>query len=269
MTLLLRKREPVDRRVLGALRLVDGTTHVPIDDGFQVSAQDAEIVRNRSGLYVIRRLASLDAHASAFAAPPGDPAVGSVLLRIDIRHTGGRYLDRRVTLALPRDPDPSRADAAASLFQPVTVAVYPGATAMVTGNWVDLRVTVRGGAAADALGGALLRVVAGGRVLARGLTDWRGEALVPVAGIPVTTWSTEPDAVVVTETAAALECVFDPAEGLRTPVADVHEGRAPRLPPLPDPDRIDGARATLPQASVPIQLAAGRRLAVAVSLSLP
>lgn len=265
----LLRREAVDQRVLGALRLVDGTTHAPIDDGLRVQAPDAAIARNRSGLYVIRALGSLAAHEAAFDAPPASPPVGTVPLRIDIRDPAGRYLDRRVTLALPRDADPARAGAADSLFQPVTVAVYPGANAAMSGNWVELRVTVRGGTAADALGGALVRVVAGGRVLARGLTDWRGEALVPVAGVPVTTWSTEPGAVVVTETAALIECVFDPAEGLRTPIADVRGGRTPGLPPLPDPDRIDAARATLPQASVPAQLAAGRRLAVAVNLLLP
>lgn len=268
-TTVLQKRERVDRRVLGAIRLVDGTTHAPLDDAFLVQATGAEIVRNRSGLYVIRTLVTLAAHQAAFDAPPAEPPVGSVLVQIDIQDLGGRYLDRRVTLALPRDPDPTHAELTDSLFQPVTVAVYPSANGAISGNWVELRVTARDGGTADALGGALIRVVSDGRVLARGLTDWRGEALVPVVGIPVTTWSTQPDAVVVTETAAVVECVFDPAEGLRTPVADVREGRAPRVLPRSNPDRIDDVRATVPHASVPVQLAAGRRLAVAVSLSLP
>jgi hypothetical protein len=106
-------------------------------------------------------------------------------------------------------------------------------------------------------------------VLARGLTDWRGEALVPVAGVPVTTWSTEPDAVIVTEIAASLECYFDAAVGSRTPALIVRAGMAPDRPPLPDPDAIERLRATLPQTVTPVVLAAGRSLAVTVGVGVP
>lgn len=269
MTRALRERERVERRVLGALRCVDATTLAPIDEPFLVSAPGARLARNRSGLYVVRRWTGVAAHEDAFDEPPTTPPVGSEPLFIDVRDPRGRYLARRLSIALPRDPSPAGAGAADSLFRAVDVPMYPSASAPVSGNWVELRVTVRDSAGDDALGGALLRVVAGSRVLARGLTDWRGEALVPVAGVPVTTWSADPGAVVVTEIAASIECYFDGAAGTRTPVATVRAGLAPGHPPLPDPQAIEDARAALPQSTAPVVLAAGRSLAVAISVTVP
>ena len=106
-------------------------------------------------------------------------------------------------------------------------------------------------------------------MLARGLTDWRGEALVPVAGVPITTWSTEPGAVVVTEIPASLECYFNPATGTRTAAADVAAGLAPVSLPLVDPQAIENGRAALPQSISPVVLAAGRALSVAIAVTVP
>jgi hypothetical protein len=265
----LRELERLEHRVLGAVRGVDATTLSVIDVPLNVSAPGARIVRNRSGLYVIRGWTRLAAHEDAFDQPPPAPAAGTESLPIEVRDPSGRYLARRVVLALPRNPDPARASEADSLFRAVDVPMYPSASAPLSANWVELRVAVRDAASGDALGGALLRVVADARVLARGLTDWRGEALVPVAGVPVTTWSTEPGAVVITEITAALECYFQAASGTRTPAAIVRAGLAPADPPLPDPQAIEAARAGLPQSITPVVLAAGRSLAVAVTVSAP
>ena len=269
MTGQLRELERLERRVLAALRCIDATTLAPIDDPLIVTAPGARLIRNRSGLYVVRSWTRLAAHEDAFEQPPAAPPIGSESLAVDVRDPGGRYLSRRVAIALPRDPDPALASQAGSLFRPVDVAMYASARAPVSANWVELRVTVRETASGDALGGALLRVVADGRVLARGLTDWRGEALVPVAGVPVTTWSADPAAVVVTEIAASLECYFDRAAGTATPAARVRAGIAPADPPLPDPQALEDARAGLPQSMTPVVLAAGRSLAVAISLAAP
>jgi hypothetical protein len=266
---VLRELERLERRVLGALRFIDATTLAPVDDPLNVSAAGARLLRNRSGLYVIRSWTELADHEEAFDQPPAAPPIASESLVVDVRDPGGRYLSRRVTIALPRDPSPARASEADSLFQAVDVPMYPGASAPVGANWVELRVTVRETASGDALGGALLRVLAGSRVLARGLTDWRGEGLVPVAGVPVTTWSTEPGAVVVTEIAGSLECYFDAGAGTRTSAAAVRAGTVPASLPLPDPQAIEDARATLPQSITPVTLAAGRSLAVAIAVSVP
>ena len=266
---VLRELERFEHRVLGAFRCVDATTLAPIDDPLVVSAQGARFLRNRSGLYVVWSWTGLSAHEDAFEQPPAAPPIGSEVLDVEVRDPGGRYLPRRARLALPRDPSPAHAAEADSLFRAADVPMYPAASAPLGANWVEVRVTVRETASGDALGGALLRVVAGARVLARGLTDWRGEALVPVAGVPVTTWSTEPGAVVVTEISGSLECYFDAATGTRTAAAEVRAAAGPATPPLPDPEALEAGRAALPQSITPLVLAAGRSVAVAISLGVP
>lgn len=271
----LRELERLEWRVLGALRPVDGVTGMPLRSGaatVTLEADGARIVRNRSGLYVIHEWPVLAAHGASFAEPPDAPAVGSESLEVVIRDLSGRYLPRRVTLALPRDPD-QEADAAQSLFVPVDVPLYPSPTADLGTNWCALRVsvsrTVGGNPGGDALGGALLRVVSAGAVLARGLTDWRGEGLVPVAGVPVTTWSEDADAVIVSTIAATVEVVFDPALGTRTPQSDVAAGRKPARLPLADPDDLEQRRATLPRAQRNVSLAARGALHLNLGLDLP
>ena len=261
--------ERLDRRVLGALRCVDATTLATIDEPLVVSAPGARLLRNRSGLYVIHSWTRLSAHEDAFEAPPAAPAVGSETLVLDVRDPADRYLARLVAVRLPRDPASENVDQAGSLFRAIDVPMYPAASAPVSANWVEIRATVRETASGDGLGGALLRVVTAAGVLARGLTDWRGEALVPAAGVPITTWSTEPGAVVVTEIPASLECYFDPAVGTRTAAADVRAGLAPVSLPLVDPQAIENGRAVLPQSITPVVLAAGRALGVTISVTVP
>ena len=269
MSRALRERERAEQRVLGALRCVDATSLVPVTGPLALTGEGVDLIRNRSGLYVIRTWTRLADHASAFPAPPPQPPLGSELLELSVQDPADRYLPRLARLALPRDPRPDHAADAASLFRPVDVPLYPSPQAPVAANWVVLRVTVRESVSDDVLGGALLRVVSNGSVLARGLTDWRGEALVPVAGVPVTTWSTEPDAVIVTQIPATLEAVFDPAAGRRTSAAAVRHGAPAPARPLVDPDAIESARAGLPQASGPVLLAAGRSLSVSLQITLP
>ena len=262
-------RERADRRVLGALRCVDATTLMTIDEPLAISAPGARLLRNLSGLYVIHGWTRLQTHEGAFDAPPVSPAVGSDSLVLEVRDPSGRYLSRRVAVLLPRDPTPENMESPGSLFRPVVVPMYPAPSAPAGANWVELRATVRETASGDGLGGALLRVVSGGNVLARGLTDWRGEAFIPVAGVPITTWSTEPGAVVVTEIAASLECCFDPGMGTRTPAANLRAGLAPLSLPLADPQAIEDGRAALPQSTEPVVLAAGRAFSVSISIPVP
>jgi hypothetical protein len=269
MSLLIRELERQERRVLGALRCVDATTGVAIVDSLQVVLAGAKVQRNRSGLHVIASAAKLPAHEVAFATPPGQPDVGSVPLSGSIRDLQGRYLPRLVSFALPRDPLPAHADNADSLFTPIDVALYPASAALLGSNWSVLRVSVTENASGDALGGALLRVTQGSKVLARGLTDWRGEALVTVLGVPVTTWSDDPHAVVVSEINAQLEVVFDAAAGTRVAMDAVRGGRPPALQTLVDPDALEAQRATLPHAAQAIVLAAGRAQTVFFPLALP
>lgn len=261
--------ERVERRVLGALRCVDATTGAPVEGSLQVEApSDALIQRNRSGLLVIHGWQPLAHHAAAFASPPEDVAVGAMALTLTVSDPLGHYLARLVRVELPRDAGPANAGQPGSLFRPLPVPMYPSATGRVGANWARLSVSVFELGSGDALGGVLLRVVAAGAVRAQGLSDWRGEALVPVAGIPVTTWSTGPGDVVITQIQAELQAVADPARITRTPQATVQLGRAPKTLPLVDPVAIEAARAGLPQASALINLAAGRPLHVSLGVDL-
>ena len=269
MTLVIRELERVESRVLGALRCVDASTRVAVDGPLQVSVPTARIRRNRSGLHVITHAPSLEAHETAFQTPPVLPAVGSVPLTATVHDPLGRYLPRTAAFALPRDPLPANAALPGSLFRPIEVAMYPASVAPIGVNWSVLRATVTDNTSGDALGGALLLVTSGADIIARGLSDWRGEALVAVPGVPVTTWSDDPDAVVVTEIAVQVQAVFDPATGTRTTAADVLAGHAPETLPLVNPDVLEAQRATLPNATLPALLASGRSQPLSFPLALP
>ncbi|ANH68292.1 hypothetical protein [Mitsuaria sp. 7] len=280
MTLLIRELERIDTRVLGALRCIDATTRVQVGTPLEVRVEGATVRRNRSGLYVIVRAEAplaLAAHEAAFDNAPATPTVGDVTLFVTVSDPAGRYLPRRASLALPRDPQPGNAASPESLFRPVELPLYPSAIAPTGMNWSVLRLSVHETGTLDALGGALLLVRAGGNVLARALTDWRGEALLPVPGVPVTTWSDDPDEVVVTELAARIEWCFDPAPaaaGTRTSAAQVRAGRAPAVLPLVDPDELESRAAALPVPAVPlatldVALAAGRTQSFSLPLALP
>jgi len=269
MTLLIRELERTESRVLGALRCVDASTGAAIDTPLQVLVPGARMRRNRSGLYVIVQADSLAAHEGAFDAPPALPATGSLSFTASIADPSGRYLPRLATFALPRDPLPANAAQAGSLFRAIQVPMYPAGVAPLGANWSVLRVSVRDSTSGDALGGALLRVRSGGQVLARGLSDWRGEALVPVPGVPATTWSEDPGAVVVSEIAAQLEVAFDALTGTRVSAAQVQAGQVPDTLPRVDPQDLETRFALLPNATQALQLAFGRSQSVPFTLALP
>jgi hypothetical protein len=265
----LRELDRVEWRVLGALRLIDATTGVPIEQSLRIDAPGASLQRNRSGLYVIRRWNALAAHEGEFLAPPADPAPGSQTLRISVSDPAGGYLPMTAQIRLPRTSDLAQAATPASLFQPAVVPLYPSASAPVGVNWAVLRVSLSETASGDALGGALLRVQFNGNVLARGLTDWRGEALVSVVGVPVTTFSEDANAVVISEISVTLRAAFDPASGTRTSSAQVRAGRAPRTLPIVDPSTLDSGFNALPNVQSVLSIAARRSQSVSLTLSVP
>ncbi len=106
----LHELERHEWRVLGALRPVDGTTGMALRGALDVTGSGARIVRNRSGLYVIHEWSRMAAYSVAFDSPPDLPAPGSEVLEVVLRDPIGRYLSRRASIALPRDPadDPAQ-----------------------------------------------------------------------------------------------------------------------------------------------------------------
>ena len=213
----------IDRRVLGALRLVDHTTTALIRRPLQVTADRVRFTRNLSAFYVVNSAPGLASHLTEFDSPPPQPAVGSVRLSVNIADRQQTYLPRIATLELPRNPDPADSDQAGSLFQPVDVTMYRTSNAFTNVNWSVIRGSVfrlDDQSSRLPVRGALLRVIRtdDDAVLARGLSDTRGELIVPVAGIPITNFSNGDDEdstpsgpVISSETPVRLEVIVDSA----------------------------------------------------------
>jgi hypothetical protein len=268
--LAMREVERVESRVLAGIRFVDAASSISIDYGLRLDvAAGTEISRNRSGLYVLRRHPPLAAHTDAFLQPPAAPAIGSMALPLTVHDPAGVYVSRSVTLRLPRDPDPANSGEDNSLFRPIDVLMYRSPAAPLGGNWAALRISLRETTTGDALGGALIRVFSNGQLIARGLTDWRGEALVPVVGIPITTWSDDDDAVIVNDIQATVQAMFDAANGgVRVAAADLNAGRRPANLPAANVELIEAGAAPAVTAA-PFRIAAGQAMHFSLALDLP
>lgn len=241
--------EVVARRVLGALRFLDGVSGLPVTAPLAVSAPGVAWIRNRRSLYVVASAPGLEAHTAAFQAPPAAPAPGSVGIEFTVADPAGIYLPRRGTLRLPRDPDPAHLDHDDSLFLPQDVPIYPAPAAPVEPGWAVVYASVAGAPPAAGLAGALIRVVEthGNRVVGRGQTDGRGEALVAVQGIPVTTFGQGGGPVLSTEVVVRLQVLWDAA-----------------APQPPDPDALESAHGAHPLRTTNATLASGRVLAISI-----
>jgi hypothetical protein len=238
--------ESVDRRILGALRFVDAVTGLRVLNGFRVTLPEGmRGVRNLQGLFVLTAAPGQAAAASSLAQPAYDPGAAHTV-EVTVRDPAGAYLARRAGLEMPRDPRPANAANANSVFRPVDVRLFPSPTARSAPGWATIRASIAGEGEGSVLGGALVRVkrASDGVLLSSGLSDPRGEALVAVPGIPVTTWNTGPGDVVATSVDVTLEVVWDPAA----------EGR------LPDPDDLEARHGALTVRTAPATLSSGQVL---------
>ncbi|WP_172330709.1 hypothetical protein [Mangrovicoccus sp. HB161399] len=261
----IRVMETLDRRALAGLRLVDRTTGLRIEAPLRITHPALKIGRNRSGdavvLDIVPRTAAeraLAAHPAAFEAPPAAPPAGSLSFELLIEDPSGRYLPRRFALRLPRRP-PSPADAdplpADHLMRPVEIVMMPAPAAPVGPNWSGLRASLSRQAADPAdrpLAGALLRVLrrADGAELGQGIADRRGEAFVPIVGIPVIDFSSDedPEAVGLTSVPVRLEILTEPAGPAWPPDPDAiladPQGWGPVSGTLPEPSLRTGRMST-------------------------
>lgn len=245
--------ETVDRRVLGALRLVDAATNLRIRSPLTLQAPGVVFRQNGSGLWIIRHVPGFETYEADFDLTQPAPPIGSVAVQVTVRDPLGDYLARSVTIQLPRDPNPANAGQATSLFRPMDVPMYLAPAAPTASAWALVRASVRAQSTNRPLGGALLRVVriSDNTRLALGLSDERGEALVPIPGIPVTTFGASAGPVLVFELDARLEVFADPA------------ATGP-----PDPESLETRRATLRSTQQNVKLASGRTLVINFSLNM-
>ncbi|WP_138469278.1 hypothetical protein [Poseidonocella sp. HB161398] len=208
--------ERVDLRVLGALRLRDGVTGAAIRRRLRVGAPGLTLRQNRDGLHVIYGALGLEAHRTAFEAPPAAPAPGSLDFDLSIEDPDGIYLPARASLALPRGFDPE--GGLRDLVIPVEIDLARSAGMLVPRNWAALAVMVRDQAGAP-LRGALveLRPQGGGDRMSWGLTNAHGEAVLAVPGLPLMRvvendpGTDEDDEIISAETPVELTAVADPA----------------------------------------------------------
>jgi hypothetical protein len=235
--------ETIARRVLGALRPVDSVTGIRILAPLAVTAPGGRVVRNGSGMYVVTAAPGLAGQTLQIDSPgfdPGDPQD----VEFTVIDPTGIYLPRRATFRLPRDPDPANAEGDDSLFRPGEVRMFPAPVAPVSPQWAVVRASLPGEEAGTVRAGALVRVVrkSDGVLLAAGLADARGEALVAVPGIPVTTWApVNGGSVIATSVEVELRVAWDPAAAARPP----------------DPDDLERRNAALTVSAATVELSTG------------
>jgi len=212
-------KERLDRRVLGAIRWIDGVTLTPIALPLVAESDTMQFTRNLSGLAVITEADGLDVYTPTFnlddLAPADVVANGSLARDGTVSDPTGNYLPTKFTLHLPRDSSPT-VDAngqrpANSLFTPVDVALLPSPSARVAPGCAQVRMLILD-SSGHPIPNALVRVIAttGNTLLGCGLADARGEALVAILGLKDFAPGSTPHQVVVLETEARLEIIHPP-----------------------------------------------------------
>jgi len=197
----IKLKETIDRRALGALRFMDHTTGTPVERAMRVFADGLKFYPNRSHLYVISHARGLESHLTAFESPPdasdpNEPDIGSQQFDVTIRDPLGKYLTRSVQLQLPLSPDRGEDD---HIFKPIEVPLFPSPIFELNPNWSIIRASVF--ALPDInnenptpMPSALFRILnASDEVIAGGMSDKRGEAVIIVPGIPVSDFAREDD----------------------------------------------------------------------------
>jgi hypothetical protein len=205
--------EDLDLRVWAALRPIEAVTRRPIVAPMRVLGEGQVWMRNRIGLLVLHELhlpalrrEQFAAYERSFEAPTAvTPAVNVVTTLEDPR---GVLLSRRVHIALPRATT-APPGVLPPLFEPIDVPLYPASHAALAAPWAVVRAHVSHGG--EPAAGCVLTVHEPGdeaRVLGRGQSDERGEAVVAVTGVPAFIPSAGPEAFV-RERTAEMTVVFE------------------------------------------------------------
>lgn len=203
--------ELVDRRVFGAIEFIDDLSETRVLSPLQIHAPGVQVLRNRSGFYVLREVDGQDAYTRAFDNPPARPPRSE--LAVSVQDPSQRYLPQRIGLALPRWlPDGAEAvDDADNALKPVTVRLAPAAGMPLQSAWAVLRLKVAITGSATGLANVLVEAQPAlpGFALRRSFTDRHGEALVVIVSAPPFLPLAGPPAGLTREFAVALTLVLD------------------------------------------------------------
>lgn len=262
--------EQSDRRILAAIRCVDGITLRPIQSSLQLSAPSSRFIRNRSGDYILLTAPGLETYSNTFRLETLAATPPPTTLDITLIDPSGYYLPREFSLALPRPADPTAAD---GLFKTLTVPLYLSPLASKNPGWAVLRTSIVN-ATRQPLPWTLIEIIpdvvqSGQSATILAQADWRGEALIVVPGIPVSTWATAADAadapVTTQNINIQVNLLFDASQVMPLP-ADTDFSNNPNRDYVPNPDALLANRAALLTSSHSLAVAAGSDRALTLTL---
>lgn len=269
MTMML-SPDLLDRRAVALLAMTDGYG-MPLQSPVIVSAPGVRWVNKAGGRIAILDAPGFAAYTAAFLEPPSSPAKRTKTVVLDLTPTDRDVLPRRISLKLPRDPDPAKKADPLSLFQPVAVQFSASARVPVNGNACILRASVRRSDDEAFVQNALVRAQsADGKHAAWALTDASGEAALVFPALPVS--FTAEGGTPSREIACSVLVHADPAMATFATEAALAEARraaAARREGHVDPDVIADANAPDFGTGQQVQIAAGSQPAIALQWTAP
>jgi hypothetical protein len=217
-------REPVDRRVLGAIRCVDAITGNSIMNALSVTSSQLLLRANRRAIYVIFDAPKLDPQTTQFDV--SSPWPNASTFEVSIQDPNRQYLPRRANVQAPQklpppiDPsqpfDPAKVlSDPAVVFNPQPVSLFPSPAAPVSPNWAVLHVSVvrNGSTPPKGLPWTVVQVARSDNktVLATTVGDARGEAILAIPGLGPEVSGSDTGAVTQATVAVTVTAWFDPS----------------------------------------------------------
>jgi hypothetical protein len=261
--------ENVDHRVLGGLQCVDAITRQSIVSPLKVSSSQLLLRPNLSGVYAVWDGPNLRSYTTFI---PPIPWPNPSPFEVSIEDPSFFYLPRRGTIQVPQPlpvtpPAPTlpltASGGQAITYGPQLINLYRGPSASVAPNWAVVHASVINNAIPPVrLLWAVLQVLqsgAGGTtVLATGMADPNGEALLAVPGLGLQVSSSPGGPVTEITTAATVQAWFDPTNLSQPPGW------------LPDPDLIltNLSSSAWKTASAPIRFGPGQTVFVPLTVSM-
>jgi hypothetical protein len=262
--------EPVDRRALAALALLDPFGR-PVTGAIRVAAAGIRVIVKREGRLALLEAPGFAEYTADFAAPPATPLVRSQTVMLDLRPADRGLLPRRIALKLPRNPDPALFAQPESLFAEVPVAFAASPRVTLTGNGAILRASIHRASDGAMVENALVRArTPDGLFTAWALTDAAGEAALVFPALPLSFIG--PGSTTLSATTAQVVVDADPASARFTDAAGLADARiaaATRDEGFADPDAIGAAHPVTWAGAATVPIAACTQSAIALAWSPP